>query len=340
MTTLPAEYTATDQENSALDRFRAAHRDLFRKNDARLFLHLGSVISVLIFGTLLVISVPWIFLKILIGTVNAFLWFALVNVTIHHHQTHRNAAGHRFAKKFLDLLYLIVVPNAPKRVNRYTRAHLNHHARPFHETDVDHHYGKDRYLAMVKTPWLKWLYFLELTLVGAHMPGWQDDQYMNKVPLENWNRGDYQKVKSEERKQALNTAMFQWGAFLIVLGVGADLSATKMADPSFGGKFASLGQWLQAVAWGWAYPMLLVKNWAHFLGQFQHYDERFLDPARSILQRTKTYRFPGWLNYLAGGEISGHFLHHLYPELPYYNVETARQKFLQDSELSQLFAIY
>ena len=170
----------------------------------------------------------------------------------------------------------------------------------------------------------KLLYFLELTFIGAHMPGWQDDQYMNQIPLENWNQEDYQKVKCEEKKQALKTAALQWGGFLLVLIVGK----------------AGRLPFLTALAWAWAYPMLLVKSWAHFLGQFQHYDERFLDPSRSIFQRTKTYRFPGWLNYLAGGEISGHFLHHLYPELPYYNVESARQRLVHDPELSQLFAVY
>ncbi len=328
MTAPPAEYRATEQENIILGRFRAAHQDLFQKNDARLFLHLGIVICLLTFGTVLAISVPWAPVKILIASVNALFWFSLINATIHHHQTHRNAAKNIFAKKFLDFLYLIVVPNAPKRLNRYTRAHLNHHARPFHETDVDHHYGKDRYLAMMGSPWRKLLYFLELTFVGAHVPGWQDDHYMNLIPLENWNRRDYQKVKAEERRQALKTAVIQWGGFLIALSAGELL------------KFNPLGQFLQAAAWGWAYPMLLVKNWAHFLGQFQHYDEKFLDSSRSILQRAKTYRLPRALNYLAGGEISGHFLHHIYPELPYYNVEAARQRFIEDPELSRLFASY
>lgn len=318
------EYRATEREETALEGFRAGCRYLFRKNDARLFLHLASVISLLTVGTVLVVSLPWIPLKVLSGAANAFLWFSLINVTIHHHHTHHNAAASPFAKKLLDFLYLLAVPNAPKRRNRYTRAHLNHHARPFDETDVDHHYGKDRYLKMVKTWWGKLLYFLELTFIGAHMPGWQDDHYMNQVPLEKWNQEDYRKVKCKEEKQALKTAALQWGGFLVVLILGAT------------GRLPLL----TAFAWGWAYPMLLVKSWAHFLGQFQHYDERFLEPSRSIFQRTKTYRFPGWLNYLAGGEISGHFLHHLYPELPYYNVESARRRLVRDPELSKLFAAY
>jgi len=86
--------------------------------------------------------------------------------------------------------------------------------------------------------------------------------------------------------------------------------------------------------------MLLVKNWAHFLGQFQHYDERLSDSSRSVWNRTKTYRFSSALNYLLGGEISGHFLHHLFPELPYYNIERACRRFLKNSELSMLFVTY
>lgn len=301
------------EEKIALERFRVQNPGLFKKEDSQLLLHLGTVLSLLSLSTAAVILTPFLSVKILLGAFNAFLWFSLINVTIHHHHTHHNAAGHPFSKKLLDFLYLVSVPNAPKRRNRYTRAHLNHHARPFHETDVDHHYGKTRYLEMMKRPWTRLLYFLELTFVGAHMPGWEDDRYMNQVPLEAWNQTDYEKVKEEEKKKALRLALVQWGLFGIVLWL------------------------LPAVAWGWAFPMLLVKNWAHFLGQFQHYDDRLLDSSRSVWNRTKTYRFPGWLNYLAGGEISGHFLHHLFPELPYYKVERARRRFFEDPQLQKLF---
>jgi len=263
-----------------------------------------------------VIASPSLWIKVPLGPANAFLLFSLINVTIHHHHTHHNAAGGPVTKKILDLLYFLAVPNAPKRLTRYTRAHLNHHARPFHETDIDHHYGKNHYLKMMKNFWTRIFYFLELTFVGGHVPGWEDDRYMNQVPLEEWNQRDYERVKEEERKKALRLSLLQWSLFGISLWV------------------------LPAVAWGWAFPMLLVKNWAHFLGQFQHYDDQFLDPARSALRRTKTYRFPAWLNYLAGGEISGHFLHHLFPEMPYYHVERARKRFLKDPELSKLFVTY
>lgn len=310
------EGTEKIEEVQAIERFRRSHPDLFQKKDTQLLRHLGTVIFLLSLGTLAAILVPSIGLKIAFGAVNAFLWFSLINATIHHHHTHHNAAGGRFAGRVLDLLYFIAVPNAPKRLSRYTRAHLNHHARPFHETDVDHHYGTERYLRMKKTLWSRFLYFLELTFVGSHMPGWEDDRYMNQVPLENWNRKDYERVKEEERKKSLRLALLQWGLFGVSLWIVP---------------------WL---AWGWAFPMLLVKNWAHFLGQFQHYDGRLLDPSRSIWNRTKTYRFPSWLNYLAGGEISGHFLHHLFPEIPYYKVETARQRFDKDPELRALFITY
>ena len=304
------------EEIAALNRFRLENPDLFQKDDFRLSLHLGTVLLLLFFFTVVIVKTPLLWIKILFGGVNSILWFSLINVTLHHHHTHHNAAGRPFLKKLLDLLYVAVVPHAPKRLNRYTRAHLNHHARPFHETDVDHHYGKDQYLRMKKNLWTRTLYFLELTFVGGHVPGWEDDRYMNQIPLEEWKRRDYEKVKKEERKKALRISLIQWGLF---------------------GIFA----WIfPVVAWGWAFPMLLVKNWAHFLGQFQHYDERLTAPSRSVWNRTKTYQFPAWPNYLLGGEISGHFLHHLYPELPYYKVESARQRLLQDPELSRLFVTY
>lgn len=310
------EFLATPQQEAALNRFRAEHDVLFKKNALALLSHLAIVASLLIFFTTIVVTTPFLWLKILLGIVNAFLWFCLINVTIHHHKTHHNAASGPVMKKLLDIIYFIAVPNAPKRTNRYTRAHLNHHARPFHETDVDHYYGKDRYLAMMKKPWTAVWYFLELTFVGGHMPGWEDDRYMNHVPLEKWNRKDYEGIKKAEVRKALQASLIQWSLFLLALVV------------------------LPAVAWGWAFPMLLVKNWAHFLGQFQHYDDRFLDPSRSILQRTKTYHFPSWLNYLTGGEISGHFLHHLFPEMPYYNVESARKILVGDPALAKMFVTY
>lgn len=314
-------------EETALERFRLANLDLFKKDDRQLFAHLTALISCLAAGTALAVLVPFWPVRILLGIVNAFFWFSLINVTLHHHQTHHNAASSSEMKKTLDFLYGIAIPNAPKRLNRYTRAHLNHHARPFDETDVDHHYGTRRWMATAQKGWgAKALYFLELTVIGAHMPGWQDDRYMNTVPLEKWNRADYEAVKKKERKEALASAALQWGIFLSVLVVRAGLS----------GPLAFI---LDAIAWGWAFPMLLVKNWAHFLGQFQHYDGRFLSSDLSINQRTKTYRFPAFLNYLCGGEISGHFLHHLYPEVPYYHVEEARRRFTSDPELSRLFLI-
>ena len=304
------------EETAALNRFRIENLDLFQKSDRQLFLHLGLVLFLLFISSGVILTTPWIAVKILGGGVSAFLLFALINVTIHHHHTHHNAARSPGAKKFLDFLYLLAVPNAPKRLGRYTRAHLNHHARPFHETDVDHHYGEERYLRAAKNFWTRILYYLELTFVGGHVPGWEDDRYMNQVPLEKWNRADYEKVKEEEVKKARRLSLIQWSLF------GAALYLVP------------------AVAWVWACPMLLVKNWAHFLGQFQHYDGRLLDPTRSICNRTKSFHFPGWLNYLTGGEISGHYLHHLFPELPYYNVERAHRRFLRDADLKKIFVTY
>ena len=311
MTTLTAA-----GEEILLEGFRRANPEFFKKDDALLFRHLGIVLSLLALSSAGGITAPGFALNAGFGTLSAFFWFSLINVTIHHHHTHRNAAKSEFAKKVLDFLYLISMPSAPKRLNRYTRAHLNHHARPFHETDVDHHYGTERYLAMRGKPLDRVFFFLELTFVGAHVPGWDDDRYMNQVPLEAWSRDGYRQVKAGEIRLARRTALWQWALF------------------------GAAAWFLPALAWGWAFPMLLVKNWAHYLGQFQHYDGRLLEANRSAWTRTKTFRVPAWFNYLAGGEISGHFIHHLFPEIPYYRVERARQRFLKDPQLAAVFAIY
>ena len=305
------------REQPALERFRLANVELFKKNDRLLSAHLALVLSFLFLSASAAVLIPFWPVKILFCAASAFLWFSLINITIHHHHTHHNAAAGSGMKKILNFLYRIALPNAPKRLNRYARAHLNHHARPFDETDVDHHYGTRRFLAMrEKGRTGTFLYFLELTFVGAHMPGWEDDAYMNQVPMEEWRAEDYENVKHQEGIQARRMAAVYWGSFL----------ATAFFLP-----------WL---AWGWVFPMLLVKNWAHYLGQFQHYDDRFLDPGRSALNRARTYHIPSWFNYLAGGEISGHFLHHLFPEMPYYKIETARKRFLKDPKLNELFMTY
>ena len=311
--------------------FKAANRDLFEKDDMKLALHLATVLSILAMGTAVVAGTPWVLLKIVIGVMNAFCWFSLINVTIHHHHTHHNGAASPVMKKVLDFLYLIAMPNAPKRRTRYIHAHMNHHFRPFHETDVDHHYGAERFLRMIKNPFSAFLYILELTFVGGHVPGWEDDHYMNTVPLKQWNRLDYAKLKQLEIGQARKIAAMQWGVFLLMI-------APAFILPRLGvERGMGIASALSAIAWGWAFPMLLVKNWAHFLGQFQHYDEAFLQPEASPWKRAKTFRCPSFMNYLAGGEISGHFLHHLFPELPYYNVESARKRFFQDPFLVTQF---
>jgi len=204
----------------------------------------------------------------------------------------------------------MVVPNPPKRLNRYVRAHLNHHARPFHESDVDHHYGLRRYKKMTAQLFTRLVYFVELTFAGRHVPGWEDDSCMNTIPLEKWNAEGYAAVMKRERKRALILSLVPWSGFEILLIIFSPL------------------------AWAWAYPMLLVKNWAHFLGQFQHHDERRLDEKRSVWKRTRTFHVPGWLNWLLAGEISGHFLHHIYPVMTYYNIEKGRRRFVRDSELA------
>lgn len=330
------ENSILTEEEQALERFKSQNPELFQKNDAELFRHLGLVILFLALATALTLLHPWIPIKILFGTLSAFCWFSLFNVTLHHHITHRNAAAGPAAKKMLDILYGIAVPNAPKRKNRYTRAHLNHHFRPFHETDVDHHYGTERFARMIQKPWTAFLYFLELTFVGGHMPGWVDDRYMNQVPVEEWNRRDYRDVKLAEVRQAQFTAVWQWGVFFL-MAVGAGF---PRPGPGAGTAPLHFIVWIsQTFAWGWIFPMLLVKNWAHFLGQFQHYDRQFLEDRLSVNRRTKTFRIPAWLNDFTGGELSGHFLHHLFPEMPYYHVERARQRMTRDPELARLFVI-
>lgn len=316
----------TQEEIAALQKFKIANPFFFKKNDFLLTAHLLVTTGFLGLSTLLCLRASYLPFKILAGAVSAFFWFCLINITIHHHLTHGNAAQSAFMKKIMDALYRIAVFNAPKRRTRYTRAHLNHHRRPYHETDVDHHYGAKRYLEMSQNVWDKVKFFLELTFVGAHMPGWEDDHYMNHVPLETWNQQDYLEVKKQEADKAWKLAILQWGGFFFLLA----------AIPVTG----SLRPWLEILAWGWAFPMLLVKNWAHFLGQFQHYNQEFLKPDLSINRKTQSYHVPSLINYFSGGELSGHFLHHLYPEMPYYHVESARKKFISDPELARLFLIY
>ena len=135
-------------ELECLNRFREANPDFFQKNDLRLFLHLGKVAALLILFTFFAVVLNFIPAKMIFGALSALCWFALINVTIHHHHTHHNAANSPAGWRILNLLYFLAVPNATKRKSRYVRAHLNHHARPFHETDLDHHYGRDRYLKM------------------------------------------------------------------------------------------------------------------------------------------------------------------------------------------------
>lgn len=313
----------TQEEIAALQRFKIENPSFFKKDDFLLATHLLLVIGLLALSTVFCLRASFLPFKILAGAVSAFFWFCLINITIHHHLTHGNAAQSPFMKKIMDGLYRIAVFNAPKRRTRYTRAHLNHHRRPYHETDVDHHYGAKRYLEMSKNFWSRIKFFVELTFVGAHMPGWEDDHYMNHVPLETWNQQDYLEVKKKEYAKAWKLAILQWGGFLVLAVVGA-----RHASP------------LQLMAWGWAFPMLLVKNWAHFLGQFQHYNQAFLEPDLSINRKTQSYHVPSVINYFSGGELSGHFLHHLYPEMPYYHVEAARKKFISNPELARLFLIY
>src|SRR5579862_3506774 len=312
MTTLAAA-TETELELNALKKFRAGHPDLFKKSDGQLLLHLGIVLSILALLTYASVESTFLPLKILFAAIATFFWFSLVNVTIHHHTTHHNAAASPVLSKMLDVLFYLV----PARKSRYIRAHLNHHARPFHDTDVDHRFGTERYLAVKHSPVKKVLYFLELTFVGSFIPGLTEDTYLTEVPMDQWNIDDYKAIMRRERRNAMLFSAGLWIAFFLA------------------------ARWLPWFGWGWLFPMLMLKNWAHFLGQFQHYDEQLLTEAdRSVWRRTRTFHVPGWFNYLTGGEISGHFVHHLFPQIPYYKVETARKQLMSDPELAKLFVHY
>jgi fatty acid desaturase len=302
-----------DVELNALKRFRAGHPDLFKKNDALLLLHLGIVLSALTALTYASVESTFLPLKILFAAVATFFWFSLVNVTIHHHTTHHNAAASPVLSKALDILFYLV----PARKNRYVRAHLNHHARPFHETDVDHRFGLERYLAIKHSPAKRVLYFFELTFVGGFIPGPTENTYLTEVPIDQWNIDDYKAIMQRQRQNAILLAPGLWIAF-----------------------FAA-AQWLPWFGWGWLFPMLMLKNWSHYLGQFQHYDEALMtETDRSVWRRTRSFHVPGWFNYLTGGEISGHFVHHLFPQIPYYKVERARKALVADPELARLFVHY
>ncbi|HEX5105354.1 MAG TPA: fatty acid desaturase [Pirellulaceae bacterium] len=301
-----------DHESQALDEFRRANADLFGKSDLWLALHLAVVLTLLGLGTWAIVVVPLVWVKILLGPVNAFLWFCLGNVTVHHHHTHHNAAKSAVFKRLLDGLHFLVVPDGGRGLKRYRRAHMNHHLHPLSDSDVDHRYAQKHYQKMSKSVWTRIVYFLELTFIGGHVPGQKDEAYLNRVPIAKWNLAEYEKVKEREVRKAKRNSLIAWGIFLVVLFVFPPL------------------------AWAWIYPLILVRNWNGFLGQFQHYDEKLLASGRSKHNRTLTFRIPGWLNYLAGGEISGHFIHHIYPDMPYYHVESARRRLLRQPELVRL----
>jgi fatty acid desaturase len=320
-----------DAESLLIKEFRAANPDLFQKSDRLLAIHLAVVLTLLGAVTFLTVWVANVPLKIVFGLVAALFWFSLVNVTIHHHHTHHNAAAGPVLTRVLDLLFYLL-PSAGARKSRYVRAHMNHHARPFDDTDVDHLFGVERYLAARESPAKLVLYYLELTFVGGYIPGWTEDTYMNTVPADEWNLEDYREVMRREYGKVVAVSVAQWGAFLVTIVWLPSLVA------GWGFPFAAvLITW---PAWGWAFPMLLVKNWAHYLGQFQHYDATLLEPDRSIWRRTRSFRVPGWFNYLLGGEISGHFIHHLFPQIPYYKVESARRRLMRSAEVSRLFVSY
>ncbi|MEK6247076.1 MAG: fatty acid desaturase, partial [Planctomycetales bacterium] len=275
-----------------------------------------TLILLLVASVIAIVITPLLLLKIVLGPVIAFLWFALGNVTVHHHQTHHNATNSQFARRCLNAIHFVTLPDGGKHLKRYRRAHMHHHANPLHETDVDHRYAMEHYQSMSRNTWTKIIYYLELTFVGGHVPGQKDEDYMNRVPVADWKLKDYQQVKKREVQKAPRNAMIGWAIFLVTLLV------------------------VPGIAWGLIYPLLLLKNWSGFLSQFQHFDDKMLDSSRSRNNRTKTYWFPRLINWLAGGEISGHFVHHIYPELPYYNVEAARRRILQQPELVQLVVNY
>ncbi len=313
---LEKQEPVTEPEIKAIQRFQRENPDLFKKDDGELFKHLGLVVSLLVLFTGISLTSEFLWLKAFCSAALGALYFSLINVTMHHHLTHRNAAAGAFAKRVLDVIYKAVLPQSGKRKARYVKVHLSHHAGVYEPTDVDHLYGVERYLRMKKNIFTRLIYFTELTFVGAHVPGWEDDRYMNQTSRDQWNMKDYREVKKKERAKAWRLSALQWSGL-------------------------ALAFWLVPwFAWGWALPMLLVKNWAHFLGQFQHYDESLLDPSVSVWRRTKSYEVPSWVNYLLAGEIRGHYLHHLFPTLPYYRMEEACRRLLKDPELTRLFVVH
>ncbi len=305
-----------DDETLAFQAFRRANVELFEKNDFRLLLHVGTVLALMILGTYAIVTTPHLWLKLILGPVNAFFWFSLGNVTVHHHHTHHNAAKSEFCRRLLNALHFVVVPDGGRHLTRYRRAHMNHHSRPLEDTDVDHRYALAYHKRMSKNLWTKMIYYLELTFVGGHVPGRRDERYLNRTPPADWNLADYEKVKQIEVQKAKRNCLIEWAIVLVALVL------------------------LPGLGWGLLFPLILVKNWTGFLGQFQHYDEHLLDPVRTKNNRTKTFRIPSFLNWLAGGEISGHFLHHIYPDMPYYNVERARRRLMRQPELVRLVVNY
>lgn len=72
---MEALLVGTDPEITALERFRKENAVLFRKNDAKLLLHLSLVMACLAASTFLIPATPSILIKMLAGCVSAFFIF-------------------------------------------------------------------------------------------------------------------------------------------------------------------------------------------------------------------------------------------------------------------------
>ena len=73
-----------DAEKLAFQAFRQANAELFEKDDRYLLLHVATLLALISVGTYAIVATPHIWMKLLLGPVNAFFWFSLGNVTVHH----------------------------------------------------------------------------------------------------------------------------------------------------------------------------------------------------------------------------------------------------------------
>ena len=306
-------------EEKKLQEFREKYPHLLQKNDGLLLFHVFLCIFLYLGLAVTAALVPQLWVKILIGPCIAFCGYALGHASVHHHTCHKNCADSYLSKKILDFIYTVLelefVFDGGYNQRRFRRAHLHHHSQPLVPEDVEHLYVMKQWEKASKSTWTRILYFLDLAFIGA-----REDvvslEYINENPSYKWNMKDYEQAMKEEYKHNVRRSAIMWSICAMLLQVAP------------------------VVVWGFLYPMILGKNVFSVLGRFQHFDESLLDPKLSKHAKTLSIPCPTWLNYLSCGEITSHYVHHLFPDMPYYHLWRAHLEIIKDPEMEKMFVFH